>query len=345
MHRCLYGERGFYTAGTGSAGRRRDFITSPEVGPLFAAVVARWLDAVWTAHGRPDRFPVIDAGAGLGGVPAPWPRTGLRPTARPPGSSSPSILPSAPTARTARRRRGHRQRAARQPRVPHGRRAFRWRRRRCGRRRCRIPGADVRRRPVAVAGPGRRASLRAPARPGTDEAQTWLTDVVRRGAHTILAFDYGAPTTLELVDRGGWLRTYRRHERGDDPYAASRGSGTSRPTSPSTSSSRRRRCAARPSSSDATGSTRSSTKCRRVWQERAARPDVEALVMRSRIASRRRCVDPGRARFVARRRVEPPEPDLRFRRPCRSCPAVSHLTTLGLHKKVVLTQRSRRTQR
>ena len=42
---CLYDpDGGFYAAG-GAAGRRGDFITSPEVGPLFGAVVARWLDA------------------------------------------------------------------------------------------------------------------------------------------------------------------------------------------------------------------------------------------------------------------------------------------------------------
>ena len=44
MRLALYGRHGFYTTG-GQAGRRGDFITSPEVGPLFGAVVARWIDA------------------------------------------------------------------------------------------------------------------------------------------------------------------------------------------------------------------------------------------------------------------------------------------------------------
>ena len=43
MSLALYGEGGFYQTG-GKAGRRGDFITSPEVGPLFAAVIARYLD-------------------------------------------------------------------------------------------------------------------------------------------------------------------------------------------------------------------------------------------------------------------------------------------------------------
>jgi SAM-dependent MidA family methyltransferase len=67
MELALYGAEGFYTkADGGSAGRRGDFITSPEVGPLFGAVVARYLDAEWKRIGRPDVFTVVDAGAGPG---------------------------------------------------------------------------------------------------------------------------------------------------------------------------------------------------------------------------------------------------------------------------------------
>lgn len=56
---------GFYARG-GGAGRRRDFLTSPEVGPLFGAVVAQALDAWWDDLGRPERFVVVEAGAGPG---------------------------------------------------------------------------------------------------------------------------------------------------------------------------------------------------------------------------------------------------------------------------------------
>ncbi len=48
------------------AGRRGDFITSPEVGPLFGAVLARWMDSVWEHLGRPLDFTVVEAGAGSG---------------------------------------------------------------------------------------------------------------------------------------------------------------------------------------------------------------------------------------------------------------------------------------
>lgn len=58
-------ELGFYRRG-GGAGRRRDFLTSPEVGPLFGAVLANALDAWWEELGRPDPYLVVEAGAGPG---------------------------------------------------------------------------------------------------------------------------------------------------------------------------------------------------------------------------------------------------------------------------------------
>jgi SAM-dependent MidA family methyltransferase len=58
-------EAGFYTSG-GRSGRRGDFITSPEVGPLFGAVIASVLDDWWREMGEPDPFTVVDAGSGPG---------------------------------------------------------------------------------------------------------------------------------------------------------------------------------------------------------------------------------------------------------------------------------------
>ena len=66
MRLALYGEGGFYTTG-GRAGRRGgDFITSPEVGPLFGTVIARALDAWWKELGSPSHFDVVECGAGPG---------------------------------------------------------------------------------------------------------------------------------------------------------------------------------------------------------------------------------------------------------------------------------------
>jgi SAM-dependent MidA family methyltransferase len=67
LERALYdAEGGFYEAGGRAGGRHGDFLTSPEVGGVFGAVVARALDAWWRALGSPDPFVVAEAGAGPG---------------------------------------------------------------------------------------------------------------------------------------------------------------------------------------------------------------------------------------------------------------------------------------
>ena len=67
VEEALSGPQGFFTAG-GGAGRRADFLTSPEVGDLFGAVVGRALDAEWDRLGRPDPYVVVEGGAGRGAL-------------------------------------------------------------------------------------------------------------------------------------------------------------------------------------------------------------------------------------------------------------------------------------
>lgn len=71
MEQALYHpQHGFYSSG-GQAGRRgKDFLTSPEVGPLFGAVLANAIDGCWNELGQPDPFTVIEAGAGRGALAA-----------------------------------------------------------------------------------------------------------------------------------------------------------------------------------------------------------------------------------------------------------------------------------
>jgi len=59
-------EVGFYEGGGGAGRGGADFLTSPEVGPLFGEVVAAALDGWWQELGRPDPFVVAEAGAGTG---------------------------------------------------------------------------------------------------------------------------------------------------------------------------------------------------------------------------------------------------------------------------------------
>ena len=63
-------QHGFYSSG-GQAGRRgKDFLTSPEVGPLFGTVLAKAINGCWNELGQPDPFTVIEAGAGRGALAA-----------------------------------------------------------------------------------------------------------------------------------------------------------------------------------------------------------------------------------------------------------------------------------
>jgi SAM-dependent MidA family methyltransferase len=57
---------GFFATGHGAGRAGRDFVTSPEVGSLFGACVARALDRLWRERDTPDPFFVIEAGAGRG---------------------------------------------------------------------------------------------------------------------------------------------------------------------------------------------------------------------------------------------------------------------------------------
>ncbi len=65
MHAALYGSSGFYATGHG-AGTSRDFLTSPEVGSLFGAVLAERMDTEWRRLGEPAVFTVVEVGAGPG---------------------------------------------------------------------------------------------------------------------------------------------------------------------------------------------------------------------------------------------------------------------------------------
>ena len=84
----LYGPHGFYTT-AGHAGRRGDFITSAEVGPLFGAVLARWIDAEFVRQGEPAastaarNAPNFAYQPANGGIPASEARKMVIITARP----------------------------------------------------------------------------------------------------------------------------------------------------------------------------------------------------------------------------------------------------------------------
>ncbi|MCZ7529412.1 MAG: SAM-dependent methyltransferase [Acidimicrobiia bacterium] len=63
---ALYGPGGFFTSGGGPGRSDGDFLTSPETGSLFGALVAGALSDWWAEMGSPDPFFVVEVGAGDG---------------------------------------------------------------------------------------------------------------------------------------------------------------------------------------------------------------------------------------------------------------------------------------
>jgi SAM-dependent MidA family methyltransferase len=67
MHAALYDPRfGYYTTHAHAMTRGGDYVTSPEVHPIFGALVAKQVIEVWAALGRPNRFHVVELGGGGG---------------------------------------------------------------------------------------------------------------------------------------------------------------------------------------------------------------------------------------------------------------------------------------
>jgi SAM-dependent MidA family methyltransferase len=227
---ALYGAHGFYMRpGGGRAGRRgAAFLTSPEVGPLFGAVLARYIDAVWVARGRPAAFTVVDAGAG-------------------PGTLARAILAARPACLAALRyvavelsaaqRAGHPAGVESRAALPEGtfdgvivanelldNLPFRL---------CVFDGQWREAFVVATDGtfsevlsepfvplpawlpPAPAHGARAPIQ---HAAADWIAGARSRLDHgRLIAIDYAQPTTSALVGRPWreWLRTYRDHGRGD----------------------------------------------------------------------------------------------------------------------------------
>ncbi|HTO00012.1 MAG TPA: SAM-dependent methyltransferase, partial [Microthrixaceae bacterium] len=61
-------DHGFFARGSGAGRAGGDFLTSPEVGPLFGALFARQLDRLWEEAGRPEQFNVVEVAAGRGAL-------------------------------------------------------------------------------------------------------------------------------------------------------------------------------------------------------------------------------------------------------------------------------------
>jgi len=57
---------GYYNAARERIGRAGDYVTSPEISPLFGYAVARQIAELWRCQSSPAQFPIVEYGAGNG---------------------------------------------------------------------------------------------------------------------------------------------------------------------------------------------------------------------------------------------------------------------------------------
>jgi SAM-dependent MidA family methyltransferase len=311
MDTALYGADGFYNV-RGRAGRRGDFITSPEVGPLFGAVVAQYLDAEWQRLGCPGEFAFVDAGAG-------------------PGTLARSVLAAGPACQRALRylavevsapqREEHPEQVTSLADLPDepfdgvvfanellDNLPFRlavfdgaWRESYVVQlddgslvEQLSAPFDPVPACLPATAPHGARAPLQDAASAWVDRAR----GLVRTG--TVIAVDYCTRTTAELASRPWreWLRTYRGHERGGhylaDPGRQDITSEVAIDQLPTPDSVR-----SQVQWLQLHGIAGLVEEGKRHWEAHAARPDLVAVKMRSRVSEAEALLDPnGLGRFM-----------------------------------------------
>jgi len=307
MDLALYDpDHGFYARG--GAGRRRDFITSPEVGPLFGVLVARALDRRWDRLGRPAVFGVIEAGAG-------------------PGTLARSVLAADPACgpaleylaveSSAEQRAAHPSGVTSLPDFPSEQfecgvvlanelldnLAFDlydyvpgagWHEVRVGVDGDRLVEVSVPASDAEPLGPGVMPD-RAVRVPDQRAARAWLARALRMvGRGGVLVFDYVVPAFPAEPERR-WLRTYRGHEHGGHPLEVPGTQDITVDVALDQLGQVAEPAAVR-SQADwlrDLGIEELVEQGRRHWAAHAARPDLVAMRMRSRVNEAAALLDPG----------------------------------------------------
>jgi SAM-dependent MidA family methyltransferase len=286
-------EHGFYERGGGAGRGGADFLTSPEVGPLFGAVLATAIDRWWAELGRPDPFIVVEAGAGRGTLAravlaaarAPLRYVAVERSAalralHPAGAESSGVLPDTPFVGVILAN----ELLDNLPFALLERRVDGWAE-------VRVDGdlSEVLV-PVPTLGPEAPVGARIPVQ---REAVAWVDDARSRLlAGRVVAVDY-CDVTASLAQRPwtDWVRTYRAHGRGGHPLADLGAQDVTCEVAvdqlPPPTDNRSQAEFLRAFGLDALVD-----EARRTWEERAHIGDLQALAARSRVHEGAALVDP-----------------------------------------------------
>ena len=103
MELALYDpDGGYYRSADARPGRGGDFVTAPELHPIFGELLAGAVEDTWQSLGRPDGFLVQEHGAGDGALAVPlpsdpdappFPLLVAEPTVAPPPDDAPEVEP------------------------------------------------------------------------------------------------------------------------------------------------------------------------------------------------------------------------------------------------------------
>ena len=231
MSKCLYEPNlGFYNSANLTASRRGSFITSPEVGPLFGAVIGNKLNEFWIKRGRPNHFNVYDVGSNSGSFiksleildleckrhwrlhSVDYQNSEITPEEYVGLDLTGSVVIANELLDNLKFRIFCKSNS--------GEWLEKWVRKVDGIEFFdkAVSSEEIDELPVEIQNTlNKFSNFDNIEIPILSSANEWVRNTLDRNVSYLLCLDYGVETTEELIERGDWLRTYKHHLRGNDP--------------------------------------------------------------------------------------------------------------------------------